>query len=146
MTDHLFISFLWLMGAYWVVTAIAMLHMVMFNTVYKVPSAKQAGTSPLKSPAYLKTLPYQALYNVIVFPVFLWFYTQTMAPANIDVFMFHTVLQWTVLSILVDYVVWVLIPHKYKFTHKEFYVNYQPWISLIYAAIFVSHYITGWFV
>lgn len=33
---------------------------------------------------------------------------------------------------------WVMIKHPWNLTFKEFYVDYQPWISLIYLAIFLG--------
>ncbi|WP_226584041.1 hypothetical protein [Halobacillus litoralis] len=145
MFDHLFLSFIWLLIAYHVVTFIAIGHMYIFHRVFHVPNAKEAGTTPMKSPAYQKTLPYQALYNVIVFPIFLWLYVRGIETDNLKQLMFHTVIQWTAISIILDYIFWVLIPHKYRFTHREFYIGYQPWITLIYLAIFISHYIVGVF-
>ncbi|MCA1056126.1 hypothetical protein LCM10_14090 [Rossellomorea aquimaris] len=146
MFEHLGMSFVWLLLAYTLVTVVAIIHMYIFHHVYGVPNAKQAGTSYLKSPAYVKTIPYQALYNVVLFPVFLWLYVSSIETTDIHGLMFDTVVQWTVISIILDYVGWVLIPHPFKFTHKEFYVDYQPWITLIYLAIFISHYIVGFFI
>ncbi|TLS37118.1 hypothetical protein [Pseudalkalibacillus caeni] len=146
MFEHLGISFVWLLVAYTAVTVVGIIHMYIFHIYFGVPNAKQAGTSYLKSPAYVKTIPYQALYNVVLFPVFLWFYSLGVETDNLKELMFYTVIQWTAMSIILDYVGWVLIPHPFRFTIKEFYVDYQPWISLIYLAIFVSHYIAGFFI
>lgn len=33
---------------------------------------------------------------------------------------------------------WVLIKHPWSLTFREFYADYQPWITLIYAAIFLG--------
>lgn len=41
-------------------------------------------------------------------------------------------------SIVIDFVSFVSIPHPYAFTPQEFYIGYQPWISIIYAVIFIS--------
>ena len=38
----------------------------------------------------------------------------------------------------IDLVGWILIPHPWAMTFKEFYVDYQPWITLIYLVIFFS--------
>ena len=45
---------------------------------------------------------------------------------------------WAVICILIDLVGWILIPHPWAMTFKEFYVEYQPWITLIYLVIFFS--------
>lgn len=146
MFDNLGISFLWLLLAYSVATLAVFIHMVIANKFFGVQNAKQSGTTFLKSPVYVKSRPYQVLYNVIIFPIFLWLYSKGIDTDNVKEFMFNTVLQWTVLSILIDYLSWVVIPHKFKLTHKEFYIDYQPYITLIYVAIFVSHYIVGFFI
>ena len=33
---------------------------------------------------------------------------------------------------------WVIIKHPWSLSFKEFYVDYQPWITLIYIAIFLG--------
>lgn len=47
-------------------------------------------------------------------------------------------LVWLIGSVLIDLVLFVLIPHPFGFTPAEFYIDYQPWLTLIYAAIFAS--------
>ena len=37
-----------------------------------------------------------------------------------------------------DLVGWVLIPHPLQLSFKQFYVEYQPWIMLVYIAIFLG--------
>ncbi len=139
-------SFLWMLLAYTVATLVVFIHMLISNKSFGVQNAKQAGTTFLKSPVYVKSRPYQVFYNVLIFPIFLWLYSKGIETDNIKEFMLNTVIQWTILSIIIDYISWVLIPHKFRLTHKEFYIDYQPYITLIYVAIFVSHYIVGFFI
>lgn len=139
-------SFLWMLLAYTVATLVVFIHMLISNKFFGVQNAKQSGTAFLKSPVYVKSRPYQVLYNVLIFPIFLWLYSKGIDTDNIKEFMLNTVIQWTILSIIIDYISWVLIPHKFRLTHKEFYIDYQPYITLIYVAIFVSHYIVGFFI
>jgi hypothetical protein len=54
--------------------------------------------------------------------------------------------------LLVGYVIvtwigigWVLIPHPLQLTFKQFYVEYQPWITLINIAIFLGP-VIGYFI
>lgn len=42
------------------------------------------------------------------------------------------------ICILSDLIGWVLIKHPWRLTFKEFYIDYQPWITLIYIAIFLG--------
>lgn len=139
-------SFLWMLLAYSVATLVVFIHMLITNKFFGVQNAKHVGTTFLKSPVYVKSRPYQVLYNVLIFPIFLWLYSKGIDTNNVKEFMLYTVIQWTTLSIIIDYISWVLIPHKFRLTHKEFYIDYQPYITLIYVAIFVSHYIVGFFI
>ena len=42
------------------------------------------------------------------------------------------------ICIVFDVFGWVLIKHPWSLSFKEFYVDYQPWITLIYIAIFAG--------
>ena len=50
---------------------------------------------------------------------------------------------WAGICIVFDLVGWVLIKHPWSLSFKEFYVDYQPWLTFIYIAIFVGP-IIGW--
>ena len=45
---------------------------------------------------------------------------------------------WAGICIVFDVFGWVLIKHPWSLTFKGFYVDYQPWITLIYLAIFLG--------
>jgi membrane-associated phospholipid phosphatase len=45
---------------------------------------------------------------------------------------------WAIICIVSDLVGWVLIKHPWRLTFREFYIDYQPWITLIYLAIFAG--------
>jgi TctA family transporter len=47
-------------------------------------------------------------------------------------------------SVLIDFLAFVLIPHPFAFTFHEFYVDYQPWITLVYVAIYLSPWLAGY--
>ncbi|MFP3154919.1 hypothetical protein LQZ18_10960 [Lachnospiraceae bacterium ZAX-1] len=49
-----------------------------------------------------------------------------------------TGLIWIGITIVFDIFGWVIVKHPWSLSFREFYVNYQPWISLIYLAIAVS--------
>jgi membrane-associated phospholipid phosphatase len=51
---------------------------------------------------------------------------------------------WVSICIIFDFVGWVLIKHPWSLTFKQFYVEYQPWITLIYIAIFMGPVIGYW--
>ena len=43
---------------------------------------------------------------------------------------------WAGIGVVFDRVGWVLIKHPWSLTFKQFYVEYQPHITLIYIIIF----------
>lgn len=45
---------------------------------------------------------------------------------------------WAGICIIFDVFGWVLVKHPWSLSFREFYVDYQPWITLIYAAIFLG--------
>ena len=45
---------------------------------------------------------------------------------------------WTGICIVFDVFGWVIIKHPWSLTFKEFYIDYQPWITSIYIAIFLG--------
>ena len=51
---------------------------------------------------------------------------------------------WSVISIVFDLVGWVLIPHPLQLTFKQFYIEYQPWITLVYLAMIAGPVLGYW--
>jgi hypothetical protein len=90
-----------------------------------------------QAPAYLMTIPYHPLLNLFWLP-FAWLYLRGFAT---DIRQ-HEGLKlgtlWTVICVFIDLIGWILIQHPWAMTFKEFYVDYQPWITLIYLVIFLS--------
>ena len=44
----------------------------------------------------------------------------------------------TLIGVVFDVFGWVIIKHPWSLTFKQFYIEYQPWITLIYIAIFIG--------
>lgn len=86
---------------------------------------------------YEKTKPWHPLYNIIVFPIFAYLYLNGLEMITLqDAGM--TSLIWGTITVIFDWFGWVVIKHPWSLTAKEFYIDYQPWISLIYVAIYGS--------
>jgi len=84
------------------------------------------------------------LIMLIVWPVFAWLYFRKRKNENYSMELKETLQLssfWLTGAILVDFIGFVMIKHPYSLTAFEFYVVYQPWISLIYISIFLSPYI-----
>lgn len=146
MFEHFGWILLWLFVAYSVVTLVGLVHVIILSRFYGIPGYKEAGVPFMKAPAYVKTKPYQLIYNIILFPFFIWICLQGLGTTETIHTLFIIAIIWTLASIIIDFISWIVIPHPFRFTLKEFYVDYQPWISLIYLSIFVSHYIVLFFV
>ena len=132
--------FLWLFIAYVVGTWIGIGHTI-FNI--KVLHMKSMKESEGLGEGYEKTKPWHPLYNIIIFPIFGWIYVSGLAEPTLTVALTAGLI-WAVASILIDLIGWVLIPHPLRLTFKQFYVGYQPWITMIYIAIFLGPVIGYW--
>ena len=88
--------------------------------------------------SYAKTLPYHPLYNIILWPFFAYIYLVQVNPPNS--WMAALILgAWrAIIAIVIDLFGWVIIKHPWRMNLKEMYLDYQPWLTLIYIAIFIS--------
>ena len=127
-------SMLWFWTAYIAVTMIGIGHTVFNITVLGMRSMKD---SPGMGEGYEKTKPWHPLYNIILFSLFGWLYMRGLSvPVIRDAFM--TGALWCGICIVVALLGWVLIRHPWSLTFRQFYLEYQPWITLIYLAIFAG--------
>ena len=86
---------------------------------------------------YEKTKPWHPLYNLLLFPLFGWLYMRALAePSAKEAIVTGAI--WAGICIVFDLVGWVLIRHPWRLTFRQFYVEYQPHITLIYLIIFVA--------
>lgn len=133
--------FLYLIIGYIIVTWIGIGYTVFNIKVLHMKSMKESNGL---GEGYEKTKPWHPLYNIIIFPIFGWLYMSQLNEATLEVALLAGFI-WAVVSILIDLIGWVLIPHPLRLTFKQFYVEYQPWITLIYMAIFLGP-IIGYFI
>ncbi len=126
--------FLWYFAAYVLVTLIGVLHTVFNITVLHMKSMVD---SPGMGEGYERTKPWHPLYNIIIFPPFAYLYLAGLHTVTFQTAVW-TGLLWGTVTIVIDVIGWVLIKHPWSLTFKEFYVDYQPWITLIYLTIYAS--------
>jgi hypothetical protein len=133
-------SMLWFWIAYIVVTLIGIGHTIFNITVLHMKSMKDG---PGMGEGYEKTKPWHPLYNIVIFSLFGWLYMRGLAdPTITDALITGAI--WAGICIVFDVFGWVLIKHPWSLTFREFYVDYQPWISLIYLAIFLGPLVGFW--
>lgn len=130
-------SMLWFWIAYIIVTDIGVLHTI-FNI--KVLHMKSMKESPGMGEGYEKTKPWHPLYNVVIFPIFAYLYLHGLEIVTLTEVM-ATSLIWGTITVIFDLFGWVLIKHPWSLTFREFYIDYQPWITLIYITIYASPFI-----
>jgi len=126
--------FLWYFAAYVLVTLTGVLHTVFNITVLHMKSMMD---SPGMGEGYERTKPWHPLYNIIIFPPFAYLYLAGLHTVTLQTAVW-TGLLWGTVTIVIDVICWVLIKHPWSLTFKEFYVDYQPWITLIYLTIYAS--------
>ena len=126
-------SMLWFWSAYIIVTLIGILHTI-FNiyVLHMKPMDKES-----MGEGYEKTKPWHPLYNIVIFTVFGFIYMNGLSNPTIGE-AFITGAIWVSICIVFDVIGWVIIKHPWSLTFKQFYVEYQPWITLIYIAIFIG--------
>jgi hypothetical protein len=127
--------------AYIIVTVLAIASSLGYSAFFNLPTQKP-GESILLDPGFVATVPYHVLIMLIIWPLFAWFYFKKRVPEVKEALGLSWF--WLIAAIILDYVAYVVPTHIYSLTHYEFYVVYQPWISLIYLAIFVSPFIFRW--
>lgn len=130
--------------AYVLVTVLAASLTEAYGRMNNLPYAHELGVGILEAPAFVATVPYHVVIMLLIWPFFAWLYFRKQRPASALEEMRATLLLallWLTSAIVVDFVAFVLINHAWSLTPREFYVDYQPWITLIYLSIFVSPWI-----
>jgi hypothetical protein len=129
---------LYLFLAYWIVTILGFLLTLLFAVLRNPPSPAELGVTASQSPAYLMTIPYHPLLNLLGWIPFAWLYLRDISQEHRKTEAIRLGAFWMIIAIVVDLIGWVLIPHPWAMTFRQMYVDYQPWISLIYLIIFGS--------
>lgn len=118
---------------YIIVTCIGILHTIFNIYVLKMKPMDENSMGE----AYEKTKPWHPLYNIILFSLFGLIYINNINAPTLSDALINGAL-WASICIVFDVFGWVIIKHPWSLSFKEFYFYYQPWISLIYLAIFLG--------
>lgn len=137
---NLWLSILYYFLAYTVVTIIGIIHTIFNIYVLHYKSMKD---SPGMGEAYEKTKPFHPLYNLIIFPIFAWIYYISLSSLSLETALL-TSLIWGTFTLIIDLFGWVIIKHPWSLNFKEFYIDYQPWISLTYIIIYITPLMVYW--
>lgn len=127
-------------AAYFIVTFIGVIHTI-YNAKVKHMGVMTKERVPMNQiESYARTMPFHWLYNLLIFPIFAWLYLRGLESINFNTALI-TGLIWGAITIVFDLIGWVLIPHPWQCTFKDFYIDYQPWITIIYLVITCSPFI-----
>lgn len=126
-------SMLWYWICYTIVTIVGIMHTIFNIYVLKMKTM----TDKDMGEAYERTKPYHPLYNIILFPIFGLLYLKSLPNPSLKEAIITGVI-WVLITIVFDLFAWVIIKHPWSLTYKGFYIDYQPWITLIYISIFAG--------
>ena len=136
------LSLLYFFIGYVVITWIGFIHTVFNIKVLHMKSMKESGGKGKGlGEAYNKTKPWHPLYNLIILPIFAYMYFKGLDTVTLSNVIATSIL-WGTSAIVIDLVGWVLIKHPLSLTFRRFYIEYQPWITLVYLIMYASPFIT----
>lgn len=132
--DNFWLAILFYAIAYIAVVLIGVGHAQLYGAFHHLKSKKKKSSA---HETFKKTKPWHPLYNLILFTASAVGLFSIIGPVSFETAL-ATALLWEVLTIVIDLVGWVIIKHPWSFRFKEFYADYQPWLALIYLAIYAS--------
>jgi hypothetical protein len=135
------LSMLWFWVCYIVVTIVGILHTIFNIKVLHMKPMDEHGMGE----AYEKTKPWHPLYNIVLFSLFGFIYMKGLSNPSMAEALYTGAI-WVSICIVFDLIGWVLIKHPWSLSFKQFYVDYQPWLFLIYLAIFLGPFLGYLFV
>jgi hypothetical protein len=131
-------AILYFIWAYIIVTVLAYSLSYLVGSLM-TPVAQAPGASIFDDPVFVKTVPYHLLINLLVWTLCSYAYFKRAKDKKPD---FQAAIYlsflWLVLAMLVDLTAFVLIKSPVSLTPHQFYIEYQPWISITYLILFVS--------
>jgi len=131
---------------YVLVTLVGIGHTIFNWKILKMGLKKEEITSMYDVVPYVKTIPFNPIYNIIIWTIFAYLYFFQAGFGSIWQSALFLGTSWALITIIIDLFGWVIIKHPWRMTFKEMYVDYQPWITLIYISIFFSPFIAAIFI
>jgi hypothetical protein len=129
--------------AYIVVTILATAFAFTLIWALKLPTAAELGISRVYDPGFLMSRPYIVVINLLCWTIFAALYDRKRIgePASRSEAL-RIGLLWLVSAMVLDLVFFVMIPTPISLSAHEFYIDYQPWITLTYVSILAGHMIS----
>jgi hypothetical protein len=128
------------LAAYIAVTILATAFAFTLIWVLKLPSAAELGVSRMHDPGFLLSEPYILAINFLCWTIFAILYDRRRRGGAVSLLEAVSIaLLWLVSAMVIDFVFFVLIPTPLSLSAHEFYIDYQPWITLAYVSILTGH-------
>jgi hypothetical protein len=124
-------------SAYVIVTILAYLASYLVSIFVQLPPQPPGGNM-FDSPEFVKSVPYHLVINLIVWTLFSYMYYRTNLKRGLNTAPVYLGLYWLLAAMLTDLIFFVLIPSPVALSFHQFYVEYQPWISITYGIVFIS--------
>lgn len=132
-------ALLYFVYSYIIVTILASGISALAEIVFKLPTYIELGLTMFDDPAFRMTVPYHLLINLVCWTFYGYIYLRNKVndkyilkeAAFLGCF-------WLAVALPLDLVGWVLVKHPYSLTFHEFYIEYQPWISITYLIVLIS--------
>lgn len=70
--------------------------------------------------AFKNTKPFHPIYNIVVFPIICVYMVKKLPSTPTVIEMIEIGVLWIVYSIILDVVLWIVLPHPWRITIKEF--------------------------
>ncbi len=138
--DNYWIAILYFFIAYALVNFIGFVHYMIYKKFMRMGNTREDSNSRFTL-AYQKTIRFQPLYALVIFPVFAGMYLRTLGTIEDMLQVVFTSLIWGVLMIIMDMLTRVIIPHPVAMSFEDFYVKHQPWLIIIYIIVFASPFV-----
>lgn len=113
--------------------------------MFSLPSYQELGLTLFEDPAFVMTVPYHLLINLVIWTLFAYLYIKkSMQHGLILKESVNLGLFWLILAMIVDVIAFVLIKSPYSLTARQFYIEYQPWITITYLLVILGPLLAGW--
>ena len=126
--------------AYIVVTILATAFAFALIWVLKLPTSAELGISRVNDPGFLLSKPYIVVINLLCWTIFAALYDRKRIGGSVSLIEAICIaLLWLVSAMVLDLVFFVMIQTPISLTAHEFYIDYQPWITLTYLSVPAGH-------
>jgi hypothetical protein len=122
--------------SYAVVTVLCYGSTFIVGILLRLPSAEELGVGIFQDPAFLLTVPYHIVINALTWMGFGYLYLRAVGGGATGILGALKVgALWLSIALVLDVFAFVLIKSPFSMTAREFYIDYQPWITLTYLTV-----------